>query len=174
MCDALRRAHFWEALERKSKEGGKEDGKEEGVGTGVLAMPVTENGENLSVGERQLMCLARALLRKRGVLILDEASANVDAATDNLLQQTLLEECGGCTVVCVAHRLATVVGYDRVVVLDAGRCVEYDTPEALLAKGSGGMFYEMCARTGDLARLVAMAKGREGKKEEKEEEKDGL
>lgn len=129
-------------------------------------MPVTENGENLSVGERQLMCLARALLRKRGVLILDEASANVDSATDNMLQQTLLEECRGRTVLCVAHRLVTVVNYDRVMVLDAGRLVEYDTPRALLAKGPGGMFYDMCARTGNLARLIAMANGREGKEED--------
>jgi ABC-type multidrug transport system fused ATPase/permease subunit len=166
MCDAIRRAHFWEALERKSKEDREKDSREEGVGKGVLAMPVTENGENLSVGERQLMCLARALLRKRGVLILDEASANVDSATDNMLQQTLLEECRGRTVLCVAHRLATVVNYDRVVVLDAGRLVEYDTPRALLAKGPGSMFYEMCVRTGDLARLIAMANRREGKEED--------
>ncbi|KAM3570062.1 hypothetical protein VYU27_007866 [Nannochloropsis oceanica] len=166
ICDAIRRAHFWEALEQKTKEDREKHKKEDGLGKGVLAMPVTENGENLSVGERQLMCLARALLRKRGVLILDEASANVDSATDNMLQQTLLEECRGRTVLCVAHRLVTVVNYDRVMVLDAGRLVEYDTPRALLAKGPGGMFYDMCARTGNLARLIAMANGREGKEED--------
>jgi len=154
MCDSLRRAHFWEALERKS---GQDNIK--GAESGVLAMPVTENGENLSVGERQLVCLARALLRKRGVLFLDEASANVDAVTDNLLQETLLDQCKGCTVVCVAHRLATIVTYDRVLVLDAGICAEYDSPAALLAKGPSGLFYSMCAKTGELSNLMAMARG---------------
>ncbi|XP_030058790.1 ATP-binding cassette sub-family C member 2 [Microcaecilia unicolor] len=93
---------------------------------------VTEGGENLSVGQRQLLCLARALLRKSKILILDEATAAVDLETDNLIQMTIRNEFSNCTILTIAHRLHTVMDYSRVMVLDAGKVVEFDSPEKLL------------------------------------------
>ncbi|CAA6668102.1 unnamed protein product [Spirodela intermedia] len=98
----------------------------------LLDAPVAEDGENWSVGQRQLVCLARALLKKRRILVLDEATASVDTATDNVIQKTIREETSGCTVITVAHRIPTVIDNDLVLVLDEGRIMEYDTPIALL------------------------------------------
>jgi ABC-type protease/lipase transport system fused ATPase/permease subunit len=85
-----------------------------------------------SSGQRQLLCLARAMLKRCAVLMLDEATASIDPHTDFLLQKTVRREFGHCTVLTVAHRLRTVVDADRVMVLDAGRVAEFDTPHALL------------------------------------------
>ncbi|XP_053548507.1 ATP-binding cassette sub-family C member 2 [Bombina bombina] len=97
-----------------------------------LYYEITEGGENLSVGQRQLVCLARALLRKTKVLILDEATAAVDLETDNLIQKTIRSEFSNCTVLTIAHRLHTIMDSNRVMVLNAGNIVEFDSPEALL------------------------------------------
>ncbi|KFV53613.1 Canalicular multispecific organic anion transporter 1, partial [Gavia stellata] len=97
---------------------------------------VSEGGENLSVGQRQLVCLARALLRKAKILILDEATAAVDLETDHLIQSTIRSEFADCTVLTIAHRLHTIMDSNRVMVLQAGRIVEYDSPEELLKKQS--------------------------------------
>jgi len=93
---------------------------------------VSENGENWSVGQRQLVCMGRALLKQTRILVLDEATASVDSATDQLIQHTLRSEFRHCTVVTVAHRIPTIVDSDNVLVLDNGRVVEHDTPQALL------------------------------------------
>merc|ERR1712045_370339 len=97
-----------------------------------LEHEVQEGGENLSVGQRQLVCLARALLRKTKVLILDEATAAVDLETDDLIQATIREEFADCTVLTIAHRLNTIMDSSRVMVLDKGRLVEFASPEELL------------------------------------------
>ncbi|CAG7734589.1 unnamed protein product [Allacma fusca] len=93
---------------------------------------ISEGGENLSVGERQLICLARALLRKTKILVLDEATAAVDLGTDDLIQKTIGREFRDCTVLTIAHRLNTIMDYDRVMVLDKGEIREFDSPSVLL------------------------------------------
>ncbi|KAF5201130.1 ABC transporter ATP-binding protein/permease VMR1 [Thalictrum thalictroides] len=98
----------------------------------LLDAPVAEDGENWSVGQRQLICLARVLLHKRRILVLDEATASVDTATDNVIQKTIREETGNCTVITVAHRIPSVIYNDLVLVLDEGNIVEYDSPNELL------------------------------------------
>jgi ABC-type multidrug transport system fused ATPase/permease subunit len=97
-----------------------------------LDAPVGENGENWSAGQRQLVCLGRALLKHTRILVLDEATASVDSATDNLIQRTLRTEFSSCTVLTIAHRIPTVIDSDKVLVLSDGRVSEYDVPIRLL------------------------------------------
>ncbi|XP_072549871.1 multidrug resistance-associated protein 1 [Salminus brasiliensis] len=106
----------------------------------------SEGGENLSLGQRQLVCLARALLRKTKILVLDEATAAVDLETDNLIQSTIRTQFEDCTVLTIAHRLNTIMDYTRVLVLDKGQMAEFDSPASLLAKK--GIFYKMAKDSG--------------------------
>ncbi|KAJ6216249.1 hypothetical protein RDWZM_007406 [Blomia tropicalis] len=130
----------------------------------VLEMPgqldyvLSEGGGNLSVGQRQLICLARALLRRNKILVLDEATANVDHRTDALIQRTIRHNFSQCTVITIAHRLNTIIDSDRVLVLDAGRVIQYDTPYNLLQVHSG-IFYHLVQQTGKqmAAKLTAAA-----------------
>ncbi|KAF8409705.1 hypothetical protein HHK36_005784 [Tetracentron sinense] len=117
---------IWEALDRCQL--GEEVRKKEGK----LDSAVTENGENWSMGQRQLVCLGRVLLKKSKVLVLDEATASVDTATDNLIQQTLKQHFSDCTVITIAHRITSVLDSDMVVLLDHGLVMEYDSPKKLL------------------------------------------
>ncbi|XP_017388603.1 multidrug resistance-associated protein 1 [Cebus imitator] len=105
-----------------------------------------EGGENLSVGQRQLVCLARALLRKTKILVLDEATAAVDLETDDLIQSTIRTQFEGCTVLTIAHRLNTIMDYTRVIVLDKGEIQEYGAPSDLLQQR--GLFYSMAKDAG--------------------------
>ncbi|XP_031637724.1 multidrug resistance-associated protein 4-like [Contarinia nasturtii] len=104
-------------------------------------------GENSSVGQRQLLCLARAILRKNRILVLDEATANVDPQTDLLIQQTIRDRFTECTVLTVAHRLHTIIDSDRVLVMDSGRAAEFDDPHTLLQNGND-IFYGMVKSLG--------------------------
>ncbi|XP_051994919.1 multidrug resistance-associated protein 1 [Xyrauchen texanus] len=106
----------------------------------------SEGGENLSLGQRQLVCLARALLRKTKILVLDEATAAVDLETDNLIQSTIRTQFEDCTVLTIAHRLNTIMDYSRVIVMDRGYVTEMDSPPNLLSQR--GQFYRMCREAG--------------------------
>ena len=112
----------------------------------TLSTPVLDAGENFSLGQRQLMALARALVRNSRIIVCDEATSSVDHETDRKIQQTMREGFAGRTVLCIAHRLGTVLGYDRVVVMDRGRVVEVGRPKELWDRG--GLWRGMCERGG--------------------------
>ena len=109
----------------------------------VLQLVITEGGNNLSVEERQLICLARALLQNAKIILLDEATANVDYLTDRMIQDVIRKEMAECTVLTIAHRLDTVLEYDRIMVLEKGEIVEFDQPDVLLQKRDG-FLSELC------------------------------
>lgn len=112
-----------------------------------LSHAVSEGGDNLSVGQKQLICLARALLRKSKIIVLDEATAAVDIETDELIQKTIRREFSGCTIITVAHRLNTIIDYDRIIVMDKGEIVEFDSPNTLL-ENPESIFYSMAKDAG--------------------------
>uniref|UniRef100_A0A8C9E3W6 Multidrug resistance-associated protein 1-like n=1 Tax=Phocoena sinus TaxID=42100 RepID=A0A8C9E3W6_PHOSS len=118
----------------------------------VLSLPkkllheISEGGENLSVGQRQLVCLARALLRKTKILILDEATASIDFETDNLVQTAIRKEFSDCTILMIAHRLHSIIDSDRVLVLDSGRITQFETPQNLIHQK--GLFFDMLTEAG--------------------------
>ncbi|PIA57915.1 hypothetical protein AQUCO_00500080v1 [Aquilegia coerulea] len=103
---------------------------------GKLDSPVTENGENWSMGQRQLVCLGRVVLKRGKILVLDEATSSVDTATDNLMQKTLKQHFSESTVITIAHRITSVLDSNMVLVLDNGQLVEYNSPSKLLKNKS--------------------------------------
>ena len=107
---------------------------------GGLDAPIAEGGGNLSSGQRQLLCMARALLRSSKILILDEATSSIDTVTDSVIQSTIATSFKDCTVLTIAHRLHTIMSSDRVLVLDSGRVLEYDSPDTLLRNPGYGAF----------------------------------
>lgn len=119
-----------------------------------LNSKMSEDGTNFSVGQRQLICLARAIVRNTKILILDEATANVDQQTDLLIQKTIINKFRTCTVLTIAHRLNTVIDSDKVLVMEGGTMVEFDHPHNLLQKKES-VFYKMVEQTGlDAADLL--------------------
>ncbi|XP_009190354.1 multidrug resistance-associated protein 4 isoform X5 [Papio anubis] len=126
---------------------------------GKMDTELAESGSNFSVGQRQLVCLARAILRKNQILIIDEATANVDPRTDELIQKKIREKFAHCTVLTIAHRLNTIIDSDRIMVLDSGRLKEYDEPYVLL-QNKESLFYKMVQQLGkaEAAALTETAK----------------
>ncbi|KRT80298.1 ABC transporter ATP-binding protein, partial [Oryctes borbonicus] len=113
-----------------------------------LEYKVEEGGNNFSVGQRQLICLARAIIRRNNILILDEATANVDPETDSLIQAAIRKKFQECTVLTIAHRLNTIMDSSRIIVMDAGRIVECDHPHILL-QNPDGYFTKLVMQTGE-------------------------
>ena len=115
--------------DKKEKKDKEEDGK-------GLKFKVQDEGKNLSVGERQLICIIRAILRCNKIVVLDEATANIDVVTEQAIQKLINEEFLGATVLCIAHRLNTIIHSDKVLVMDKGQAIEFDSPKALMSDKS--------------------------------------
>ncbi|KAG5881559.1 hypothetical protein JTB14_033064 [Gonioctena quinquepunctata] len=129
--------NLWQALENVELKGAITD----------LNQQVSEGGSNFSAGQRQLICLARAIVRNNKILVMDEATANVDPQTDSLIQKTIRERFKDCTVLTIAHRLNTIMDSDRVLVMDAGQAMEFAHPHQLL-QSPDGYFTKMVKETG--------------------------
>jgi ATP-binding cassette, subfamily C (CFTR/MRP), member 1 len=127
------------------------DGEGHALSGPGLDLQVTENGGNFSLGERQLLCLARAILQDARILVCDEATANVDIETDAKIQRAIRERFAGATVLMIAHRLNTIIDSDLILMLDAGKVLEMGHPHALLNEGqslASGGFASLVAETG--------------------------
>ncbi|KAG0375854.1 hypothetical protein BGX24_008580 [Mortierella sp. AD032] len=125
----------------------------------TLDTVVKENGSNFSQGQRQLIALARALVRRSKIIIMDEATASVDFDTDLKVQTTIREEMSEATIITIAHRIRTIADFDRVLVMDAGEIAEYDRPYTLMQKES--LFRSMCERSTEMEVLLEIAKAKE-------------
>ena len=106
-----------------------------------LDYKIENNGNNISIGEKQLICIARALIKKSKIILMDEATANIDYKTEIFLQNSINKELKDCTVITIAHRIKTIINYDRILVLNNGEIVEYDSPKNLIDKK--GLFYQL-------------------------------
>jgi len=122
-----------------------------------LNSPISEGGQNLSQGQRQLLCLARAIVSRPKIMVLDEATSAVDMATDALIQRSIREEFGGSTLLVIAHRLSTIADFDRILVLSDGEVVEFGTPKQLWE--DDGVFRSMCNESGEKDKLRATILG---------------
>ncbi|KAF9118109.1 hypothetical protein BGW39_001468, partial [Mortierella sp. 14UC] len=125
----------------------------------TLDTVVKENGSNFSQGQRQLIALARALVRRSKIIIMDEATASVDFDTDLKVQTTIREEMSEATIITIAHRIRTIADFDRVLVMDAGEIAEYDRPYTLMREDS--LFRSMCERSNELDALLEIARAKE-------------
>ncbi|CUG87056.1 ABC transporter, putative [Bodo saltans] len=114
----------------------------------TLSSEIEESGGNLSTGQRQLLCLARAMVRNRPILVMDEATANVDGVTDERMQEIVRTDFSKLTTITIAHRLDTIIDSDKILVMDKGRMVEFDTPKALLGNHSS-VFYSIASGLGE-------------------------
>ncbi|KAG0378549.1 hypothetical protein BGX24_003529 [Mortierella sp. AD032] len=137
-------AELWQALERAHLK------HHIASLAGGLSFEVAQNGDNFSVGQRSLICLARALLRKTKVLILDEATAAVDVETDDLIQKTIRKEFADRTILTIAHRIKTVMDSDKILVLEKGKVEEFEEPGELLRRDEGSLFRGLAEQAGEV------------------------
>lgn len=126
-----------------------------------LNSKISEGGLNLSAGQRQLLCLARELVAKPRLMVLDEATSAVDMATDELIQRSIRAEFGGATMLVIAHRLSTIADFDRVLVMSEGKAVEFGTPRELFDK-EDGVFRGFVEQSGERDRLREVIEGKRG------------
>ncbi|KAJ6475599.1 ABC protein [Mycena sanguinolenta] len=143
LWDALRRSYL---VETQPSTPTDPESQAENHHRLTLDTVIEQDGANLSVGERSLLSLARALVKDSRVVILDEATASVDLETDNKIQRTIQTQFKNRTLVCIAHRLRTILSYDRILVLDAGKIAEFDTPLNLFNKYDG-LFRSLCEKS---------------------------
>jgi ABC-type multidrug transport system fused ATPase/permease subunit len=151
IATVLKKVKLWESLEvivRNSiAENTDSQDSEEFVANLVLNMAIEANGANLSQGQRQLVCIARALISKPKILLMDEATANIDEKTDSLIQEIIKTEFTGSTVITIAHRLNTIIQYDKIFFLKKGQMVETGSPWDLI-NDEKGRFRELVMENG--------------------------
>ena len=112
----------------------------------ILSKMIEQNGNNLSVGEKQLVCITRAIFRRTKIIVMDEATANIDMATEEKIQAALDFVLSNATVITVAHRIKTIIKYDKILLLDHGEIREFDSPQNLI-KDERSMFYELYSKS---------------------------
>lgn len=149
-------AYLWKTLKRagifsdeeiaQAAEYNKEENSGAELSKFHLYQNVEDDGANFSLGERQLLAFARALVRDTKILILDEATSSVDYETDSKIQSIIAKEFADCTILCIAHRLKTILSYDRILTLDKGEIKEFGTPVELF-NSDGGIFRQMCDKS---------------------------
>ncbi|KAJ9125940.1 hypothetical protein QFC24_002725 [Naganishia onofrii] len=142
LLDAMRKAALVgdASIEQQATTGAVQKGRFH------LDTPIESEGQNLSVGERALLSLGRALVKDSQITILDEATASTDAATDAKIQETIRREFGDKTILCIAHRLRTILSFDKILVMDAGTCREYAEPLELFCK-EDSLFRSLCIKS---------------------------
>jgi len=172
IIDALKKVHIWEVkideketkakgfqgnggmmqkgLNKTQKKAAKAAAAEQVVlseDQRKLNMAINDGGSNFSLGQRQLICMARALVRRPKVLLMDEATASIDELTDHLIQKMIKTEFTETTVITIAHRLNTIIQYDKILVLDQGNIAEFDDPAVLVGK-EGSYFAKLIKENG--------------------------
>jgi len=157
IIDALKRVHLLDSVMDEIENSGLHDTDQTVRGdhseqTNVnifrnLESPISRGGLNLSQGQRQLLCLARAIVRQPKIIVLDEATSSVDVQTDSLIQQSIREQLSNSTLLVIAHRLSTISDFDKVLVMSDGQAVEFDTPHELMRKR--GAFWELVNESGE-------------------------
>jgi len=127
-----------------------------------LTVKISDGGSNFSLGQRQLICMARAIVRKNKVLLMDEATASIDELTDHLIQKMIKTEFKDTTVITIAHRLITIAQYDRIMVMSEGKIVEFDTPLNLM-KNENSYFAKLVKESGPEfeKRMIALAENKD-------------
>ena len=111
-----------------------------------LNQEIEEGGSNLSVGEKQLICITRAILRKSKIIIMDEATASIDYKTEEMIQKAINELLNESTLITIAHRIKTIINYDRIMTLDNGKVIDFDTPKNLI-NDKTSLFYELYSKS---------------------------
>ncbi|OBZ84683.1 ATP-dependent bile acid permease [Choanephora cucurbitarum] len=159
---ALKRSHLINEPIRDMSAASHSDNSSASTSIITLDSAVTENGSNWSQGQRQLIALARALVKRTSLIVLDEATSSIDFDTDQQIQETIRKEFNNSTLLCIAHRIRTVADYDRILVLDHGQVKEFDSPYMLMKK-EDSIFHQMCQRSGEFSELLAIAKAKHKK-----------